>query len=106
VDNETGETRVNPNPRSIYIYIRPFLYTYTYAHKHTYIWLRVSPVTSLLGSLRVYLAGLTRGEWSDHRRLIYKEHTSTDAQGTDPRVALGALTSACVPAGQRGLRQQ
>ena len=24
------------------------------------------------------------------RRLIYKEHTSTHAQGTDPRVALGA----------------
>jgi len=27
---------------------------------------------------------------SFHRRFIYKEHTSTDAQRTDPRVALGA----------------
>jgi len=25
-----------------------------------------------------------------HRRFIYKDHTSTHAQGTDPRVALGA----------------
>ena len=28
--------------------------------------------------------------YSINRRLIYKEHTSTKAQGTDPRVALGA----------------
>jgi len=27
---------------------------------------------------------------SMHRRFIYKEDTSTHAQGTDPRVALGA----------------
>ena len=63
----------------MYIYI----YTYAYAYIYIYIYICKYILVALfrMGEIR---------SCTIHRQFVYKRDTSREAQGTDPRVALGA----------------
>ena len=86
--------------RTIYIYIHTHIYIYLYLlHVYLYIHMYIYIYICIYTHINIHSSGSVHQATGHsktlyyrciHRRFVYRGDTSTRAQGTDPRVALGA----------------